>query len=309
LESGPETRSQALERAILRTVAYADIFDYPLQAGEIQRVLIGAAASLKAVRARLEEGFLKGRLSWSDGYYTLPGREELGEVRRRRAGVARELWPPARRYGRLIGGLPFVRMVAVTGALAVDNVEAGADLDYLVVTRPGRLWVCRALVIGLVRWAARDGVTLCPNYFLAENSLTFPERSLYTAYELVQMVPLAGFPVYARIRRLNRWTADFLPNAGAAPPRTEQLHGRDLLDRQGGRSMRLVQASERLLASPPGGWFDRWEMQRKIRKFQRQGGGIEAAFCADWCKGHFDGHARRTLDAYAGRVSRLDLEE
>jgi hypothetical protein len=32
----------------------------------------------------------------------------------------------------------------------------------------------------------------------------------------------------------------------------------------------------------------------------------EAAFCADRCKGHFDGHGQRILAAFAARLSRLE---
>ena len=54
------------------------------------------------------------------------------------------------RYGLTIARLPFVRMVAVPGALTMDNVEPGDDVDYLIVTAPDRLWLCRAVVIELV---------------------------------------------------------------------------------------------------------------------------------------------------------------
>src|SRR5262245_46210397 len=79
----------ALERAILLTVAYADIFDYPLTAAEIHRYLVGAAASPAAIQAALDGGRLVPHaLSYRDGYMMLPGRETIATTRRRRLSVA-----------------------------------------------------------------------------------------------------------------------------------------------------------------------------------------------------------------------------
>ena len=289
----------ALERAILLTVAYADVFDYPLTAAELHRYLIGAAASPAAIQATLESGrLIPHSLSYRDGYIMLPGREATAVTRRRRAAVAARLWPPALRYGKVIAGLPFVRMVAITGALAMDNVETSADIDFLIVTEPGRLWLCRALVIGLVRLAARRGDTLCPNYFLSEQALVLSEHTLYTAHELVQMVPLAGLPVYQRLRGSNAWADGFLPNADG-PPRQLAAHSAS-----GWPVRRVLEAA---LRSPPGGWVERWEMDRKVLKFSRQrNGAVETAFCADWCKGHFDGHGQRTMTAFSDRLRAIE---
>jgi hypothetical protein len=289
----------ALERAILLTVAYADIFDYPLTAAEIHRYLVGAAASPAVIQAALDGGRLVPHaLSYHDGYMMLPGRETIAATRRRRAAVAARLWPLALRYGQVIAKLPFVRMVAVTGALAMDNVENDADIDFLIVTEPGRLWLCRALVIGLVRLAARRGDSLCPNYFLSEQALVLNEHTLYTAHELVQMVPIAGLPTYQRLRTLNTWADGFLPNAGG-PPR--QLAAGTAPDRQ---TRRLLEAA---LRTPAGGWVERWEMNRKVQKFSRhRTGAAETAFCADWCKGHFDGQGGRTLAAFTDRLRAIE---
>jgi hypothetical protein len=218
VEHGSRT-PPSLERAIVEAVAYADVFDYPLTADEVHRYLNGVTASRAGVRATLANGRLVPRLlSHAGRYYCLRGREAVIETRRERARLSATYWRRALGYGRLIAGLPFVRLVAVTGALAMDNV-ADDDVDYMIITEPGRLWSCRALVVAVVRWAALGGITLCPNYFLSENALVLSERSLFTAHEVAQMVPLAGWDTYDTFRRLNRWTERFLPNAGGPPRR------------------------------------------------------------------------------------------
>lgn len=296
---------------------YADIFDYPVTAGEIHRYLMACATDLATVQQALDRSLLpRGHLESRQGYYFLPGREALVPVRQHRATIARPLWHHAYEYGLWVGRLPFVRMVAVTGGLAVDNVDEDADIDYLIVTEPGRLWLCRALVIGLVRWAARRGHVICPNYFLTESALVIDEHNLYTARELAQMVPIVGFPVYERMRQLNAWADEFLPNAKGAPRAIAPAPANNL-SRAGDFWAGACSWVERGLRTPVACalWarLETWEMRRKINKFQRQialttGGAVaadEVAFCADWCKGHFDGHAHAVLRFYAQRLEQV----
>lgn len=296
-----------VDLAVVLSTAYADVFDYPLRPEELQRYLIGQAASLDEVCEALTCGRLaRAYLSQTDGYVTLRGREELSAVRKARHRTAERLWPAAVHYGKILGQLPFVRMAAVTGALAVSNVDGRLDLDYLVVTEPRRLWVCRAIGILLVRHAQQRDVLLCPNYYLAENRLLISDRSLYTAHELAQMVPVAGLDVYERMRAVNDWTRALLPNALGAP-RVEEAPASNGRRRSSGRSL-LKSAVEGALRSPAGDRLERWEMERKIRKFDNQPGDhTEVNFGADWCKGHFDGHGRRALAAFEARVQQLGL--
>ena len=286
-----------LERAIVQTVAYADVFDYPLTSDEVHRYLIGVPASRSTVRTALSSGRLTPEvLSRNGRYFTLAGRESVIETRRGRAQTAAEDWRRAVRYGRTISSLPFVRMVAVTGALAMDNVADG-DIDYLIVTEPGRLWLCRALVVALVRTAALRGVTLCPNYFLSEQALVLSECNLFTAHEVAQMVPLSGMETYQRLRALNRWTETYLPNASGPPRRMAPVEPRPR------RTRRIL---EHTLRSRLGSPIERWEMARKMRKLgQRSNGHAEAAFGPDWCKGHFGDHGQQTLKRYEDRLQAL----
>lgn len=291
-------QTRSLQRRCLEAIAYGDLFDYPLTAAEVHRYLPGERTSLDAVRQAISDASQDGRLFESGGFVTLRNRDALVAVRQRRAGVAARLWPFAERYGRAIGRLPFVRMVAVTGALAIDNVDEGADIDFLVVTDEHRLWLCRALVIALVRRAAQQGVLLCPNYFLSTRALSLTDRSLFTAHELVQMRPMAGHEMYEWLRCVNPWSDDFLPNAShRVPVPADDRTGRPWWSALG----------ERLGRSSAGAYVDRWEMRRKQRKFATRGASPEIAFTADCCKGHFEGHGQRILAAYENRLRRLDL--
>jgi hypothetical protein len=288
----------ALERAIVQAVAYADVFDYPLTIDEIHRYLIGVPASRGAVRTALTTSrLIPDVLSRAGRYFTLAGRESAIDTRRGRAATAADYWRRAVHYGRLIGGLPFVRMVAVTGALAMDNIADG-DIDYLVITEPGRLWLCRAIVVGLVRTAALRGTTLCPNYFLSEHALVLSERNLFTAHEVAQMVPLSGSDTYQRLRALNRWTDTYLPNASGPPRRITPVDPRPR------RTRAIVEGTLRSRGCSP---FEHWEMARKMRKLGQRGNGhAEAAFGPDWCKGHFGDHGQLTLSRYDQRMQAIE---
>lgn len=290
-----------LEDAIVQTVAYSDIFQYPLKAEEIHRYLIRWRVTLDEVRAALTcPDVSPARLQAVGEYYTLPGGEGIVETRLRRARTSAVLWRKATFWGHRIASLPFVRMVAVTGALSVDNCEAGDDLDYLIVTEPGRLWLCRGMAIALVRLAARQGAIICPNYFISERALVVKEHSLYTAREMAQMVPLTGYALYQRMRELNPWVGEWLPNAVGLPRPmpTDVAH-----------PAKWRPLAEALLRTPLGGWLERSEMQRKLKKLSQQSAASvhpeESEFGPDWCKGHFHAHGWQTTQALDHRLREL----
>lgn len=297
-------RVSDLQSAILQTVAYSDLFGYPLTAQEVHRYLVGVPASSEDVRSVLEKGQLVPRyLSHLQGYFALPGRESLVQIRIRRSKLAARLWPKAVRYGLTIASLPFVRMVAVTGTLAVNNVDVGADIDYLIVTEPRRLWLVRSLVIALVRLVRLEHLEICPNYLVTLDAMGRFSRSLFTAHELAQMVPLYGWDVYCQLLGSNDWARRFLPNAFDLNEAREQVR----LPRS---SWALKRATERILASRLGDIWEGRESRVKIRRLRMQAEerGVEnAMFTPQLCKGHLDDHSGLVARLYAQRMKEIDL--
>lgn len=304
-------QQQTLRQAVLEALIYADLFNYPLSGQEVARY-VTAPADREAIEQALQDGIREGRLLRVNGFYALAGRQEVIALREWREDVARRKWTAARRYARWLALLPFVRMIAITGTLAVNNVEPGDDIDLFMVTEPGRLWLARALVIGIVRLVRLAGDELCPNYFLSERELEFPDHSYFSAREVAQMVPLYGVETYWRVRSLNGWVEGFLPQAGDLP-RPANHAGADgemaVRPRLSGRTIK--QATEWLLGGRLGAALERWEMQRKVRQLNQEADqrGGSVCFTADCCKGHFDHHDQRILGEFEAELAHYGLRE
>jgi hypothetical protein len=211
-----------------------------------------------------------------------------------REAHSHELMPHAIQYGRILSSLPYIRMVALTGSLAVLNVSKDHDFDYMLVTAPGRVWTARAFAVTLNRLTRLQGYTLCPNLIVSENALEWPLHDLYSARELCQMIPITGLDVYRRLLAANRWAMKFLPNAWQTSEvsKTSEVSMPKLL--------------ELPLKGKIGDIFEKWEMNRKIARFSKQAGfGTETIFNDEVCQGNFHNHRKWTQRAFENRLLAL----
>ena len=296
--TAPETPDAAA--AVFATVAYADVFDMPITRPHLRRFVVGQALDEVAIEAAIAELSETGRLVDVDGLLHLAGREEVLGIHRERTARAAQMWPAAERWGRRIGRLPFVRMVAVTGGLAVDSVAPHDDIDYFIVVRAGRLWLTRLMIIALGKIAARDDLELCPNYIVAEHEIDMSVQSVYVARELAQMIAVVDADRCRAVREQNDWLTAFLPNATM---RGDESHA--VIS----TPTRAQLALEAVLLLAPFGRLERWEMDRKIAKLTKGasrrpevGTPDESAFSPDVCKGHVNGNAEPIDVAWRARL-------
>ncbi len=254
----------AIEAAVVEALAYSDVFDYPLTAAEIHRYLPGHAGTAAEVEVALGAGGALAAYTGQDGdYHHLKDRQVTAGTRRRRTTVSERLWQSAMRYASWLSAIPFVRMVAVTGSLAVDNSDHDCDIDFMIVTEGGCLWRCRALVKVFQVLDRRFAKGLaCPNFFISEAALGLDQRNFYVAHELAQMVPLYGHGVYRTLRAANAWARDHLPNAQDRPRQ---------ISVEAAVPEFLKRLAEVLLRHGPGRWLENWEAGRKIRRYSEQG--------------------------------------
>jgi len=278
-------------------LAYADLFDYPLTAGEVAQYQIETSYSLAEVTCCLTDMTEdQGAVTRKNEFYCLRGRERIFEIRHRRAADSNRVWSRAFLHARWVSRLPFVRMVAVTGALAMDNIAARPDIDLLVATTEGRVWISRRFIIGLVRVARMFGDEVCPNYIISSAKLDLDQQDLFTAHELAQMVPLYGGRLYRKMIEHNDWARSFLPEAfDKSPGNISPI-----------RISPLRRIVEVILSRHIFDGWEHWEQMRLQRKLRPMVGDAAEVICSpQQCKGHTGLHREWVTKRFSERLREL----
>src|SRR4029079_6639838 len=105
------------------------------------------------------------------GLFFPRGRTSWIAQRRRRESRSLAFLHRYRHLLRVVCALPFVRLVALSGSLAVLNADHRADLDLFVITR-GRLSCMVTLAVVLLAKLTRRRKVICLNFVMTDAALT-----------------------------------------------------------------------------------------------------------------------------------------
>jgi len=196
-------------------VCYHDLFDYPLTLAE----LIKWQPSQKIPFEKEINVSTKG------GYYHVDSREGLIYKRILRKRISAKKMLIAKKAAKVLSYVLTIKLIALTGSLAMQNSSEDGDIDLMIVTKSNSLWTTRIfayLVLSICHLPFRRPFDkkqkdrLCLNMWLDENDLAWKksDRNLYTAHEIAQIVPLVNKnKTYEKFLQINKWILDFWPNS------------------------------------------------------------------------------------------------
>ncbi len=213
-------------RAVLDTIAYGAVFEYPMTLTEIHRSLMGVSLSRSEVSRLLRHHpLIRENVEAEPPYHFLKGRRSSIEARLEASRRTRDLLAREELAIDLVRRTPFVRMVAFSGATAHENSRDG-DVDLFVVTARERTWAVAFLLFIAMKLLGRRR-TICLNYFLSEDQLALAEQDAFTASQIVSLKPLSGSGVFYRLVRAKAWGASFFPNfweryRSLVPPKAQE---------------------------------------------------------------------------------------
>lgn len=204
------------EDAVARSVLYAALFDYPLTLAELRRTLIRTRHTASEILATIRNSpSLRELVESRDGFFFPAGFAHLVETRRHRAVRSQAFLAEHRPILRLLSACPYVRMVALSGSVAHMNLESGGDLDVFIVTRGARVWLVAVTTVLLAKLLGRRR-TLCANFIVSDADLRFSPADLFTANQVIGLMPLTGADTFQRLLDANPFVGEYYPNFHAA---------------------------------------------------------------------------------------------
>lgn len=202
-----------VKQNILATLAYFDMFDYPLTYEEIGLFLENRYAP-HAFRSAINDLVDQQLIFQFNACYSLKNDPLL--VMRRLKGNERAagMINKARRVGKLLIKFPYVRGVGISGSLSKNFADENSDIDLFIVTKQRRLWIARTIMhcFKKLTFLVNRQHDYCMNYYVDEAQLEIVEKNIYTAIEVATIIPLEGRTVFTDFYMANRWIREYLPN-------------------------------------------------------------------------------------------------
>jgi hypothetical protein len=204
---------QAIMSSILRTLIYFDIFSYPLTKQEIFSYCDYKINNLSSAEKALNWLCSKSFLNSDNGFYYLD--DDKSKIERRIEGnkLAAQKMKTARFYSKIIAAFPFVRAVCISGSLSKNYMDQSSDIDYFIVTKPGRLWLSRFMLVLFKKvFLLNSYKNFCINYVVDTDNLEIKERSIYSATETMLLLPMINNALFNEFMNVNKWCRNFYPN-------------------------------------------------------------------------------------------------
>jgi len=240
-----------LRNSIIRTLAYYDIFSYPLTVEEIFHNLSTNHTNLEEVNKELQNLSSEQIVFRIENYFQLTDREELVHRRQHGNELAIKKLKTARKVSSLISRFPFIRGILLSGSISKGFMEKDSDIDYFVITHPNRVWFSRLMLMLFKKiFLLNSRKMFCINYFVDSENLEIEEQNIFTATEIVTLLPTFGKNIYEEFYERNFWIRQFYPNF---PKRDTS----EILDRKNG----IVKSSlEKILDKKLGDKIDDFAM-------------------------------------------------
>lgn len=210
---------QDIKKAVVNTIAFFDLFNYPLTSKEIFHFL-PTRIDFEQLLEVLENMEL---VEVNQGFYFLKGREEIIEIRKKRYNYTQRKFALAKHIAKIFKFIPTIKLIAVSNIIGYYNLKQASDIDLFIVTKKNRIWITRFITVAITKLlrvrptSKKHTDKICLSFFVSEDALDLNKLSLdkdpYFYYWFVGLKPVyERNEMFKKFLQHNWWLQKYLPN-------------------------------------------------------------------------------------------------
>ena len=202
-----------LEREIIQTISYFDVFSYPLKKEQLHLFLSRYTTTLLQLEEALHRLLQKNLIHSSrDYFYSSSHSDDIVTDRLENERHVSKMLKQARWISFFLKQVPFVRAVFITGSLSKHIAPNKSDIDFMIVTELKRLWICKMIITGFRRIFLFNSKYFCANLMVTEKAMYFPDHNYFTAVEIATTQVIWNTAAFKKYQNENEWIHQYLPN-------------------------------------------------------------------------------------------------
>ena len=245
---------------ILKTLAYFNIFQYPLTREELFH-FHGEQTDRSVLSESLQSLLTDKKVFKLDEFYSLQNSIALAERRRTGNNNAAAEMKNALKAAKILSRFPYVKGLAISGSLSKNYADEHTDVDFFIITSANRLWIARTLMHLFYKLAYFSGKQrwFCMNYYIDEAGLEISEKNIFTAMEIVTLIPMQGMHTFNDFISSNQWTKTYFPLASFSASNAPEI-----------RKGLFRTLTEKIFNTGFGNRVDNWLMKITNRRWQKK---------------------------------------
>lgn len=200
------------EQAVLKTLAYFDVFNYPMKPSEIHQFAPILMSPLNVVPC-LNYMVNHGLIFQHGNFFSINSDPAVAESRKANSKTTDKSIALAKRFSRFLSRVPFVDGVFAADTNSFELHPEGVELDFSIIAKPNRAWLCRFFIrLYMSLFWFRSSKSFGLNHIIDGGQLQLDDKSLMMATKLKMLTPMVNQELYSSFIKSNTWANQFLPN-------------------------------------------------------------------------------------------------
>lgn len=221
----PETskKNNNIVGAVVKTIAFFNLFEYPMTALEIWRSL-SIKCNFPDIIKVLEHLTKNNIIAGSEGFYYLAWQQKNLITRKRRYNHTNRKFKRVKWVVYLFRFIPWIKMIAVGNMIGANNLKDKGDIDIFIITTAQRVWLTRfscSTITKILKLRPRPGQekdAICLSFYISEDQLNIKnlllhDNDIYFINWLLGLYPVYDKDdTYNKFIQANKWWQAEKPN-------------------------------------------------------------------------------------------------